>query len=108
MANCKGCNTASEASDAAQPLKVGSFAANPFGLFDMGGEVAQWVADNWHKSYKGAPADGAAWLDDGSYARVIRSGSWSNGAADARAGSRDRYDGRIRHPTLGFRVALTP
>ncbi|MDU6138633.1 formylglycine-generating enzyme family protein, partial [Bradyrhizobium sp.] len=67
-----------------------------------------WVADNWHKSYKGAPADGAAWLDDGSYARVIRSGSWSNGAADARAGSRDRYDGRIRHPTLGFRVALTP
>jgi len=108
MANCKGCNTASEASDAAQPLKVGSFAANPFGLFDMGGEVTQWVADNWHKSYKGAPADGAAWLDDGSYARVIRSGSWSNGAADARAGSRDRYDGRIRHPTLGFRVALTP
>ena len=108
MANCKGCNTASEASDAAQPLKVGSFAANPFGLFDMGGEVAQWVADNWHKSYKGAPADGEAWLDDGSYARVIRSGSWSNGAADARAGSRDRYDGRIRHPTLGFRVALTP
>ena len=108
MANCKGCNTASETSDAAQPLKVGSFAANPFGLFDMGGEVAQWVADNWHKSYKGAPADGAAWLDDGSYARVIRSGSWSNGAADARAGSRDRYDGRIRHPTLGFRVALTP
>ena len=108
MANCKGCNTASEASDAAQPLKVGSFAANPFGLFDMGGEVAQWVADNWHKSYKGAPADGAAWLDDGSYDRVIRSGSWSNGAADARAGSRDRYDGRIRHPTLGFRVALTP
>ena len=108
MANCKGCNTASETSDAAQPLKVGSFAANPFGLFDMGGEVAQWVADNWHKSYKGAPADGEAWLDDGSYARVIRSGSWSNGAADARAGSRDRYDGRIRHPTLGFRVALTP
>ena len=108
MANCKGCNTASETSDAAQPLKVGSFAANPFGLFDMGGEVAQWVADNWHKSYKGAPADGEAWLDDGSYARVIRSGSWSNGAADARAGSRDRYDGRIHHPTLGFRVALTP
>ncbi|MGY4303761.1 formylglycine-generating enzyme required for sulfatase activity [Bradyrhizobium sp. USDA 4369] len=108
MANCKGCNTASEAADAAQPLKVGSFAANPFGLFDMGGEVAQWVADNWHKSYKGAPADGSAWLDDGSYARVIRSGSWSNGASDARAGSRDRYDGRIRHPTLGFRVALTP
>ncbi|MGJ4930492.1 formylglycine-generating enzyme family protein [Bradyrhizobium sp. HKCCYLS2038] len=108
MANCKGCNNSGDATDAAQPLKVGSFAANPLGLFDMGGAVGQWVADNWHKNYKGAPSDGSAWLEDGSYARVIRSGSWSNGPSDARAGSRDRYDGRIRHPTLGFRVALTP
>jgi formylglycine-generating enzyme required for sulfatase activity len=106
MAGCKGCNN-NDADDAAPP-KVGSFQANPFGLFDMGGGVGQWVADNWHKNYRGAPADGSAWLDDGSYSRVIRSGSWRNGPGDARAGSRDRYDGRIRHPTLGFRVALSP
>ncbi|UFZ03341.1 formylglycine-generating enzyme family protein [Bradyrhizobium ontarionense] len=108
MANCKGCNNNNDAAEAAQPLKVGSFQPNSFGLFDMGGGVGQWVADNWHKNYKGAPADGAAWLEEGNYARVIRSGSWTNGPADARAGSRDRYDGRIRHPTLGFRVALSP
>ena len=106
MAGCKGCNN-NDADDAAPP-KVGSFQANPFGLFDMAGGVGQWVADNWHKNYRGAPADGSAWLDDGSYSRVIRSGSWRNGPGDARAGSRDRYDGRIRHPTLGFRVALSP
>ncbi|GLH80093.1 hypothetical protein SSBR45G_50020 [Bradyrhizobium sp. SSBR45G] len=105
MASCKGCNGDVEPD---QPPKIGSAQVNPFGLYDMGGGVGQWVADNWHKNYKGAPADGSAWLEDGSYARVIRSGSWKNGAADARAGSRDRYDGRIRHPTLGFRVASSP
>ncbi|NPU68077.1 formylglycine-generating enzyme family protein [Bradyrhizobium sp. 83012] len=104
MANCRGCNGSSDA-EQDQPPKIGSTPANPFGLFDMGGGVGQWVADNWHKNYKGAPSDGSAWLEEGSYARVIRSGSWKNGPADARAGSRDRYDGRIRHPTLGFRVA---
>ncbi|MGJ5180712.1 formylglycine-generating enzyme family protein [Bradyrhizobium oligotrophicum] len=107
MASCKGCNGSSDA-DTDQPPKIGSVQANPFGLFDMGGGVGQWVADNWHKNYKGGPADGAAWLEEGSYARVIRSGSWKNGPAEARAGSRDRYDGRIRHPTLGFRVASSP
>ncbi|WP_315777694.1 MULTISPECIES: formylglycine-generating enzyme family protein [unclassified Bradyrhizobium] len=107
MASCRGCNGAGEA-ETDQPPKIGSVQANPYGLFDMGGGIGQWVADNWHKNYKGAPADGSAWLEESSYARVIRSGSWKNGAADARAGSRDRYDGRIRHPTLGFRVALSP
>jgi formylglycine-generating enzyme required for sulfatase activity len=106
MISCKGCNE-NDTAEAELPPKVGSFQPNPFGLFDMGGEVGQWVADNWHKNYKGAPADGTAWLEEGSNARVIRSGSWKNGPADARAGSRDRYDGRIRHPTLGFRVALS-
>lgn len=107
MASCKGCNGNGDA-DQDQPPKIGSVQANPFGLFDMGGGVGQWIADNWHKNYKGAPSDGAVWLEEGSYARVIRSGSWKNGPADARAGSRDRYDGRIRHPTLGFRIALSP
>ncbi|MGJ5207333.1 SUMF1/EgtB/PvdO family nonheme iron enzyme [Bradyrhizobium sp. HKCCYLR20261] len=107
MANCRGCNGPNEA-DQDQPPKIGSVPANPYGLFDMGGGVGQWVADAWHKNYKGAPNDGSAWMEEGSYARVIRSGSWKNGASDARAGSRDRYDGRIRHPTLGFRVALSP
>jgi formylglycine-generating enzyme required for sulfatase activity len=104
MANCKGCN---DAGDPVQLMKVGSFQANPFGLFDMGGCVDQWVADSWHRNYQGAPADGSAWTDDDSFAHVIRSGSWKNDASYSRAGSRDHYDARIRYPTHGFRVALS-
>lgn len=103
MANCKGCN---EAYDATQPIKVGSFQANPFGLFDMGGGVDQWIADSWHKNYQRAPVDGSAWIDEG-FAHVIRSGSWKNDPSYARAASRDHYDARIRYPTHGFRVALS-
>jgi formylglycine-generating enzyme required for sulfatase activity len=104
MANCKGCN---DAGDPVQLMKVGSFQANPFGLFDMGGCVDQWVADSWHKNYQGAPADGSAWVDEDSFTRVIRSGSWKNDASYARSGSRDHYDARVRYPTHGFRVALS-
>jgi formylglycine-generating enzyme required for sulfatase activity len=104
MANCKGCN---DAGDPAQLMKVGSFQANPFGLFDMGGCVDQWVADSWHKNYQGAPADGSAWVDEDSFTRVIRSGSWKNDASYVRSGSRDHYDARVRYPTHGFRVALS-
>ena len=104
MANCKGCN---ETYDATQPLKVGSFQANPFGLFDMGGGVDQWIADIWHKNYQRAPVDGSAWVDDEGFAHVIRSGSWKNDPSYVRAASRDHYDARIRYPTHGFRVALS-
>ena len=52
MANCKGCN---QPYDTSQPLKVGSFKPNSFGLYDMGGNIDQWVADCWHKNYQGAP-----------------------------------------------------
>jgi formylglycine-generating enzyme required for sulfatase activity len=105
MANCKGCN---ETYDPSQPMKVGSFQANPFGLFDMGGGVGQWVADGWHKNYQGAPVDGSAWVDNEGFARVMRSGSWKNDPSYVRAASRDRYDARVRYPTHGFRVALSP
>ena len=104
MANCKGCN---ETYDAAQPLKVGSFQANPFGLFDMGGGVDQWIADSWHKNYQRAPVDGSAWVDDEGFAHVIRLGSWKNDPSYVGAASRDHYDARIRYPTHGFRVALS-
>ena len=101
-ANCKGCN---EAYDATQPMKVGSFKPNPFGLYDMGGGVAQWVTDCWHKSYQAAPVDGSPWLDDECSSRVIRSGSWKNDPSYVRPASRDHYDTNVRYPTHGFRVA---
>ena len=105
MANCRGCGGAY---DPSQPLKVGSFKPNPFGLHDMGGSIDQWVEDCWHKDYQGAPIDGSAWIDKNCAARVIRSGSWKNDASYIRPASRDRYDTGVRYPTHGFRVVATP
>jgi formylglycine-generating enzyme required for sulfatase activity/class 3 adenylate cyclase len=105
MVNCKNClNT----TPGEQPMNVGSLKPNPFGLYDMGGGVDQWVEDCWHKNYQGAPSDGSAWIADGDCSsRVIRSGSWRNDARSTRPASRDRYDAVVRYPTHGFRVALS-
>ena len=105
MVNCKNCSDI-PAND--QPVKVGSLKPNPFGLFDMGGGVDQWVEDCWHKTYQGAPADGSAWVENECPSRVIRSGSWRKDSGYARASSRGSYDTNVRYPTHGFRVALSP
>ncbi|HEV2552072.1 MAG TPA: SUMF1/EgtB/PvdO family nonheme iron enzyme [Stellaceae bacterium] len=102
VAACKGCG---EPYDPHHPVKVGSFPANPFGLHDMGGDVAEWVADCWHKDYHGAPADGSAWQGDNCREHVLRGGSWQNDASYLRTTSRDSYDTGVRYLTHGFRVA---
>ncbi|UWU79035.1 SUMF1/EgtB/PvdO family nonheme iron enzyme [Bradyrhizobium huanghuaihaiense] len=104
MAGCKDCgNLASE-----QPAKVGSFKPNPFGLYDMGGGIDQWVEDCWHKTYQGAPGDGSAWAGGDCSSHVLRSGSWKNDSRYVRPSNRDGYDTNVRYPTHGFRVALSP
>jgi formylglycine-generating enzyme required for sulfatase activity/class 3 adenylate cyclase len=105
MANCKNCT---DIAATEQPAKVGSSKPNPFGLYDMGGGVDQWVEDCWHKNYQGAPADGSAWVESECASHVIRSGSWKNDARYARPSNRDSYDTNVRYPTHGFRVALSP
>jgi formylglycine-generating enzyme required for sulfatase activity/class 3 adenylate cyclase len=105
MVNCKGCIGVAVAE---QPTGVGSFKPNPFGLYDMGGTVDQWVEDCWHRNYGGAPTDGSAWVDGDCASHVIRSGSWQNDARYVRPANRDSYDTSVRYPTHGFRVALSP
>jgi formylglycine-generating enzyme required for sulfatase activity/class 3 adenylate cyclase len=102
VANCKGCN---EHYDPSRPLKVGNFKPNPFGLYDMGGNIDQWVADCWHKDYQGAPSDGSPWVGNDCVSHVIRSGSWKNDPSYVRPSNRDHYDADVRYPTHGFRVA---
>ena len=105
MANCRNCVTVAAAE---QPLKLGSFKANPFGLHDMGGGVDQWVEDCWHRNYQGAPINGSAWVESGDCGnRVIRSGSWRNDTRYVRPSNRESY-GNARYPTHGFRIALSP
>jgi formylglycine-generating enzyme required for sulfatase activity/class 3 adenylate cyclase len=104
MANCKNCT---DTASAEQPLKVGSFKPNPFGLYDMGGSVDQWVEDCWHRTYQGAPSDGSPWSAGDCSSHVIRSGSWKSDPTYVRPANRDNYDTNVRYPTHGFRVALS-
>jgi formylglycine-generating enzyme required for sulfatase activity len=101
-ANCKECG---EPWQQDGPAPVGSFAANPFGLHDMNGSVWEWVSDCWHNTYKGAPADGTTWDDPNCRMRVIRGGSWREGASYMPTTTRFKYDASVRHSQNGFRVA---
>jgi formylglycine-generating enzyme required for sulfatase activity len=101
-ANCKDCG---EPWRADAPANIGSFAANPFGLYDMNGGVWEWVSDCWHTSYKNAPLDGRSWDEPNCQARVIRGGSWRDGASYMLSSTRFKYDGSVRYSANGFRVA---
>jgi len=101
-ADCKDCG---EPWRKDGPVNVGSFTPNPFGLFDMNGSVWEWVADCWHSSYKGAPADGRVWDEAGCPMRVIRGGSWPDGGAYMQSSTRFKYSASVRQSQNGMRVA---
>ena len=88
-------------------LPVGSFAANGFGLYDVHGNVWEWVADCWNGSYHGAPSDGGAWERGDCARRVVRGGSWGNGPGNLRSACRIGNDSGYRSDFIGFRVART-
>jgi formylglycine-generating enzyme required for sulfatase activity len=105
MANCNGCGSQW---DSKQTAPVGSFPPNAFLLYDMVGNVWEWTEDCYNNSYKGAPADGSAWTNEGDCnARVVRGGSWLNDPGDLRSAPRagSSTDNRIDY--IGFRVAQT-
>ena len=104
-ADCDGCGSQW---DLRQAAPAGSFKPNAFGIYDMHGNVWEWVEDTWHENYDGAPLDGSAWLGGGdpSY-RVVRGGSWRNESELVRAAVRDKRNINVRFDTLGFRVART-
>lgn len=87
------------------PAPAGSFVANPFGLFDMGGNVMEWVRDCWHDGYVRAPDDGSAWINPGCSRRVIRGASWSSTPPMSRSAFRIASQENSTDARVGFRVA---
>lgn len=91
--------------------EVGAYPPNPWGLYDMHGNVWEWVEDVWHDGYKDAPADGSPWTDgEGTFSsriRVLRGGSWDVDPGFLRSAYRGRVQPESRGNLLGFRVART-
>ena len=83
---------------------VGKKEANPWGLYDVYGNVLEWVQDEWHDTYNGAPADGSAWVYGVSADRVNRGGGWIYDVGDCRSAYRSSYDRGYRTSRLGFRL----
>jgi len=89
------------------PTPVGSFPPNPFGLYDMSGNVWEWVQDCWNESYAGPhlPTQGQAWLSGDCERRVVRGGAFNNSPAYARSAFRFWEAATLRSALIGLRVA---
>ncbi|MGE5153528.1 MAG: formylglycine-generating enzyme family protein [Bdellovibrio bacteriovorus] len=101
-ANCTNCGSDW---DGKGPAPVGSFEPNPFGLYDVHGNLWEWTMDCGNRSYKGAPTDGSAWLRGDCFSRVLRGGSWNLGSEYMRTTRRHLYDRDVRYYLHGFRAA---
>jgi formylglycine-generating enzyme required for sulfatase activity len=87
---------------------VGGYSPNAFGIYDMHGNVWEWVEDVHHDSYKGAPIDGSAWVTGGDPEwRIRRGGSWFNYGMLCRSASKDLHRPEWSSNDLGFRVAIS-
>jgi formylglycine-generating enzyme required for sulfatase activity len=87
---------------------VGLKRPNPWGLYDIYGNVGEWVQDEYHISYKGAPADGRAWENSfpsvSTPVRIRRGGGWNGNAGCCRSAERLFAAQDKRLNSLGFRV----
>jgi len=86
---------------------VASFNPNAFGLYDVHGNVWEWVQDCWNKSYKGGPEGGSAWESGDCSRRVLRGGSWGIKPGDLRSANRVGIYTSSRNNDSGFRLART-
>ena len=77
---------------------------NGFGLYDMSGNVYEWVDDSYHPNYLNSPIDGSVWPGNGKE-RVLRGSSWNGSSLDVRSAGRERSLPVYRDDDDGFRVA---
>ena len=100
-ANCNDCGSRW---DNKQTAPVGSFDANPFGLYDMYGNVWEWVQDCYKPNYDETPLDGSPVTIENCGIHIVRGGSWNNAPVDLRASVRMSMGSDYRI-SVGFRVA---
>ena len=87
-------------------LPVRWFHPNPWGLYQMHGNVWEWCRDRWHTNYQGAPTDGSAWEEGDSEYHVCRGGSWIGDGGYLRSACRSYW--HIGDGPNGFRLARGP
>ncbi|BFM48124.1 SUMF1/EgtB/PvdO family nonheme iron enzyme [Marinomonas sp. THO17] len=98
------CDSCGSQWDAISTGPVGSQASNPLGLFDMHGNVAEWVEDCYHDNYEGAPTKNQVWLANQCDNRVLRGGSWFDIPRVGRSATRYRAKPDLKASNWGFRV----
>ena len=101
-ANCYGCGSQWDGNKTAA---IGSFSANAFGLYDVHGNVLEWVQDTYQKNYQGVSSDGSA-IEQQAAARVLRGGSWFNDGQFVRSANRFGFTPVYRNYRIGFRFSL--
>jgi formylglycine-generating enzyme required for sulfatase activity len=85
---------------------VGAKKPNAWNLYDIHGYLWEWCADRWHDNYRGAPPDGAAWTDGADPRRVLRGGSWKDGAESLTSTFRRAAEPTLRDDAVGLRCVL--
>jgi formylglycine-generating enzyme required for sulfatase activity len=83
---------------------VRSFPQEPWGTFDISGNVEEWVQDCWHDNYQRAPADGSAWVNPGCNMGVTRGASWASSLDEASSSFRMATLMKTHNARIGFRV----
>lgn len=86
-------------------MAIQSFRSNPWGFFQVRGNVAEWTRDCWNNTLTGLPIDGAPATIGDCAQRVLRGGSWSYWAEDLRSAYREAVNADQRYVTIGFRIA---
>jgi formylglycine-generating enzyme required for sulfatase activity len=87
---------------------VGQRLPNPWGLYDIYGNVWEWVQDCWHPDYTNAPGDSRVWGGRNCTQRVVRGGGWANQADYLGSTIRGAYDPKFEDVSNGFRVVMEP
>ena len=101
---------------------VGSYRANAFGLYDMVGNVAEWVEDCWYDNYDEIPSDGGVQIRDSGTVqsgplekypdgdcrlKIYRGGHWGSSFEQIRAASRVGWGMDIKSDNIGLRIVRT-